>query len=178
MLTFPLLLLFPLIASGSFRSVRLAAGDGHAGWSGGCPCSDPKLCEPISAPRSQEDVYAFHTTGNASWQAYDWSQITTVCVFGAVDPKMLCKAHSVGARVTLGAGGPPKGSWNSTTAVDTWVKAGVARVTAAMADGLNLDVEVGADDPQQVAGLTPAVKQSNYTSTPHPNQLSRDLRFM
>ena len=104
-------------------------------------------------------MYAFHTSGNASWQEYDWSQITTVCVFGVVDPQMLCKAHSVGARVTLGAGGPPSGSWNDTTAVATWVKAGVARVKAAMADGLNLDVEVGADDPQQVDALTPAVKQ-------------------
>jgi hypothetical protein len=43
-----------------------------------------------------------------------------VCVFGVVDPLMLCKAHSVGARVTLGAGGPPTGSWNDTTAVPTY----------------------------------------------------------
>jgi hypothetical protein len=97
--------------------------NGIAGWdtsTGACPCSDPKLCEPVTTPRSQEGVYAFHTTGNTSWQHYDWAQITTVCVFGVVDPLMLCKAHSVGARVTLGAGGPPTGSWNDTTAVPTY----------------------------------------------------------
>ena len=158
----PFLLLLPLLLRVAARPAdeRLAVGDGHAGWSGGgCPCSEPKLCEPITKPRSQEDVYAFHTTGNTSWQHYDWSQITTVCVFGAVDPQLLCKAHSVGARVTLGSGGPPKGSWNSTAAVGGWVAAGVARVKAAKADGLNLDVEIAQDDPQQLAGLTPACKQ-------------------
>ncbi len=102
---------------------------------------------------------AFHTTGNTSWQFYDWDQITTVCVFGVVDPLLLCKAHSVGARVTLGAGGPPTGSWNDTAAVSTWVKQSVARVQAAKADGLNLDVEIAQDDPQQLAGLVPACKQ-------------------
>eukprot|EP01044_Picomonas_judraskeda_P011016 COSAG03_NODE_1464_length_4033_cov_2.296645_4_plen_254_part_00 len=102
---------------------------------------------------------AFHTTGNTSWQHYDWDQITTVCVFGAVDPLMLCKAHSVGARVTLGAGGPPKGSWNDSAAVSTWVKQSVARVQTAKVDGLNLDVEISQDDPQQLAGLVPACKQ-------------------
>eukprot|EP00937_MAST-01D_sp_MAST-1D-sp2_P006470 g6470.t1 len=106
-----------------------------------------------------EGVYAFHTTGNASWHTYDWSQITTVCVFGAVDPQLLCKAHSVGARVTLGAGGVPQGRWNDTAAVAAWVRAGVARVQAAKADGLNLDIEVGESDARQIAGLTAAAKQ-------------------
>ena len=80
-------------------------------------------------------------------------------MFGTVDPLLLCKAHSVGARVTLGAGGPPTGSWNDTSAVSKWVKEGVARVQAANADGLNLDVEISQDDPQQLAGLIPACKQ-------------------
>ena len=134
---------------------------GVKGWADAvdCPCADRALCKPIAKARSREDVYAFHTTGNTSWQHYDWSQITTVCVFGAVDPQLLCKAHSAGARVTLGASGPPTGSWNDTNAVDAWVKAGVARVLAAKADGLNLDVEISSSDPQQLAGLTPAVKQ-------------------
>jgi hypothetical protein len=54
--------------------------DGHAGWSGDAayPCDDSKLCEPIATPRAQEDVYVFHTGGNASWQHYEWNQITTV----------------------------------------------------------------------------------------------------
>jgi spore germination protein YaaH len=43
--------------------------------------------------------------------------------------------------------------------VSTWVKQSVARVQAAKADGLNLDVEISQDDPQQLAGLVPACKQ-------------------
>jgi hypothetical protein len=108
-----------------------ASPDGYKGWVGGtCPCSDPKLCDPITAPRLREDVYVFHTKGNSSWRSYDWSQITTICVFGPVDPALLCHAHSVGARLTLGASGPPTGKWNDTTAVATWVASGIARVVA------------------------------------------------
>lgn len=94
-------------------------GVAHQSQSGGdgCPCADARLCSPITTTRAQEGVYAFHTTGNASWRHYDWGQITTVCVFGELDPQLLCKAHSVGARVTLGSGGPPKGSWNNSVAV-------------------------------------------------------------
>ena len=134
----------PIRATTEVSDVSAAAGaqpDGVVGWDAvadPCPCSNPKLCEPITKPRSQEDVYAFHTTGNTSWQHYDWSQITTVCVFGKVDPNLLCKAHSVGARVTLGAGGPLTGSWNDTAAVAAWVAASVARVKAAQADGIHL----------------------------------------
>lgn len=71
---------------------------------------------------------------------------------------LLCKAHSVGARVTLGVFGPPTGYWNDSDAVGKWVAAGVARVKAAKVDGLNLDIEVGAN-AQQNAGLTVAVKR-------------------
>lgn len=159
MVLLPLLLALP---GTSTASPFLGLPNGVRGWPDDdvdCPCADPALCEPITQPRAQEDVYAFHTGGNASWRGYDWSQITTVCVFGAVDPLLLCKAHSVGARVTLGAGGPPTGRWNDTAAVAAWVREGVARVEAAKADGLNLDVEISADDPQQIAGLAPAVRQ-------------------
>ena len=51
-----------LAAAASASSAGSSHGrpDGVAGWdtSGGgdCPCSDAKLCEPITKPRSQEDV--------------------------------------------------------------------------------------------------------------------------
>lgn len=171
-------LLASVAHSSSGRGSRRRLPDGEAGWRGGdCPCSDPKLCEPIAAPRAQEQVYAFHVPGtslpwatsNTSWEHYDWSQITTICVFGLVDPQLLCKAHSVGARVTLGADGPPTGHWNDTSAVAKWVSDGVARVKAAHADGLNLDVEISQDDPAQLAALVPACKQmadALHTSQP------------
>ncbi len=50
-----------LATTASLSSARSPHGrpDGVAGWdttSGDCPCSDAKLCEPITKPRSQEDV--------------------------------------------------------------------------------------------------------------------------
>ena len=39
--------------------------------------------------------------GNKTWKFYDWSQITTVVIFGKYDPELMCYAHSRGARVVL-----------------------------------------------------------------------------
>ena len=135
-------------------------GDGFAAWSDGCPCANESLCEPISTSRSSEDVYAFHTTGGGrfgngtGWKHYDWSQITTICVFGEVDPALLCHAHAHGARLTLGNGGPSPTLWTNETAIDAWVQQSVAKVSAAYADGFNIDIESSQSDPIQVQALT------------------------
>lgn len=39
--------------------------------------------------------------GQKTWKSYDWSQITTVAVFGKYDSELMCYAHSKGARVVL-----------------------------------------------------------------------------
>lgn len=39
--------------------------------------------------------------GSKAWKFYDWSQITTVVIFGKYDPELMCYAHSHGARVVL-----------------------------------------------------------------------------
>ena len=121
------------------RSLRgVVLEDGYAGWDttdAACPCDDASLCEPIKTSKG-EDVYAFHTGGDKYWQQYDWSQISTVCVFGALDPKMLCHAHKHGARVTFGSGGLTQTSqWHNETLVDEYVNSSVTKVTQAFADG-------------------------------------------
>ena len=62
-----------------------------------CPCTDPANCRPVNPrPEGTEEVYAFHTAGAADWRQYDWAQISTVSVFGALDPDLLCHAHAHG----------------------------------------------------------------------------------
>ena len=75
-------------------------GEGVANFQNDCPCEDASLCDPVKR-EGLEDVYAFHTAGAANWEQYDWDQLTTICVFGTLDPKMLCYAHSKNVRVTV-----------------------------------------------------------------------------
>eukprot|EP01052_Picozoa_sp_SAG31_P031789 SAG31_NODE_3410_length_4306_cov_1.893035_1_plen_134_part_10 len=115
----------PLLPAQALRSLGgVVLEDGRAGWDtsdGACPCDDASLCEPIKTSKG-EDVYAFHTGGNKTWPNYDWSQISTVCVFGALSPEMLCHAHKHGARVTFGTGGLTQTSfWHNETMVDGFV---------------------------------------------------------
>lgn len=119
---------------------RAPHGRGLARDEPACPCSDAALCRPITRTGG-ENVYVFHTAGALNWRQYDWSVITTVCVFGVLDPQLLCHAHANNARVTLGHGGPHPSQWGNSTAVSAWVTDGVQRVQAAFADGLNIDIE-------------------------------------
>ena len=152
-------------------------GEGAAGWTTSveapqCPCANASLCAPISTPISSGGVFAFHTANDSSWRDYDWSQITTVCVFGAVAPELLCHAHSVGARLTLGNGGiVDAAQWSNATAVSSWIARSNAKVAAAFADGFNIDIEVqssGAADAAALAAMTikaaAALKATNPTA--------------
>lgn len=150
--------------------------DGVRGWSGPCPCADPALCHPIDRPGNSENVYVFHTAkggrhGNGNdWRSFDWSIITTICVFGKIDPLLLCHTHAHGARVTLGNGGPPPVHWNDTNAVDAWVNKSVASVTAAYADGINIDIESTVTAGTQAAALTAVAAkaaQAMHAANPH-----------
>ncbi|KAK1339864.1 hypothetical protein QTO34_018422 [Cnephaeus nilssonii] len=64
-----------------------------------CPCRDPALCRPIRN-RPNFEVFVFDV-GDKTWKSYDWSQITTVALFGKYDSELMCYAHSKGARVVL-----------------------------------------------------------------------------
>ncbi|GFO06692.1 Di-n-acetylchitobiase, partial [Plakobranchus ocellatus] len=69
-----------------------------------CPCSDPKLCEPIK-DRNRKEVFAFSNENNEThWQLFDWSKLTTVVMFNYLNTDLMCLAHSHGVRaVVLGA---------------------------------------------------------------------------
>ena len=60
-------------------------------------------------------------------------------------------AHAHGARVTFGSGGLARALWQNGTAVSAWVTASVARVKSSFADGLNIDIELAASAPADVA---------------------------
>ncbi len=142
-----------------------------------CQCANTTFCKPIVRdPSAPEKVYAFHvarhkmgssTTLSSTpplpppvWPYYDWSQITTICVFGEVDPQLLCHAHEWGARVTLGVSVPhdaPSIWVNNASAVDAWANSVLNRVVAARADGVNLDIEVVAKAGAQADAITRAV---------------------
>ena len=102
------------------------------------------LCEPIQRV-GPERVYAFHVDGTVNgsltdWKLFDWSQITTLCLYGSLSPELLCHAHANGARITLGNGGT--GYDFTDPAVDTWVNTTVHQVQNMFVDGINIDLEV------------------------------------
>nr|XP_048309606.1 di-N-acetylchitobiase [Myodes glareolus] len=126
------LLLLPLLA------LRLSAGD--------CPCSDAALCRPIRH-RPDFEVFVFDV-GQKTWKSYDWSQITTVAVFGKYDPELMCYAHSKGARVVL------KGDVSLKNIIDptfraSWIAQKVNLAKIQFMDGINIDIE------QEVNCLSP-----------------------
>ncbi|KAF5923604.1 di-N-acetylchitobiase [Diceros bicornis minor] len=108
-------------------------------WAGAnCPCQDPALCRPISHHPDFE-VFVFHV-GEKTWKSYDWSQITTIVLFGAYDSELMCYAHSKGARVVL------KGDVSLKSIMDpnfraSWIAQQVQLAKAQHMDGINLDIE-------------------------------------
>jgi hypothetical protein len=128
-------------ASGSRRRQGLQS---RAGWTGGgCPCANASLCDPIQRTGA-EKVFAFHVDGSpngslADWKKFDWSQITTLCLYGTLSPELLCHAHAHGARITLGDGGTGKDFTDA--AVDAWVNRTVQHVQSLFVDGINIDLE-------------------------------------
>ncbi|KAG8437213.1 hypothetical protein GDO86_008057 [Hymenochirus boettgeri] len=112
-----------------------------------CPCTDPQLCQPLTGSRDFE-VFVFYTSGK-NWKMYDWSQVTTIALFGKYDPELLCFAHSKGARLVL------KGDVPLEEIVDPknrtfWITKKVELAKSQYMDGINLDIEqpVLKDSPQ------------------------------
>ena len=147
--------------------------EARAAWRGtACPCSNASLCKPIQRS-GPERVFAFHIDASVNgtlddWKRFDWTQITTLCLYGTLSPELLCFAHAQGARITLGDGGTGKDF--SGEAVAAWVNKTVHRVQSMFVDGINIDLEASncshvgnCDNPsgwnkQAMANLTRATK--------------------
>ena len=90
-------------------------------------------------------MYAFHVDGSPNgtlddWKHFDWSQITTLSLYGRLSPALLCHAHAHNVRVVLGDGGT--GTDFSEAAVGNWINASVEKLRSTFADGLNIDLEI------------------------------------
>lgn len=145
--------------------------EGEPGWETSaetpmCPCANASLCRPVTRV-GPERVFVFHVgtaeAWNSTWREYDWSQITTVCVFGRLDPELLCHAHAHDARVTFGVDGPapnPPAAWHNETLVDAWLRRNVDKVRASFVDGVNLDVEIGASAALDIDALTNVTRRT------------------
>ncbi|XP_007524796.2 di-N-acetylchitobiase [Erinaceus europaeus] len=123
-----------------------------------CPCGKPELCRPIRH-RPDFEVFVFDV-GQKTWKSYDWSQITTVAVFGKYDSELMCYAHSKGARVVL------KGDVSLKDIVDptfraSWIAQKVKLAKTQYMDGINIDIEqeVNYSSPEYDA-LTALVKET------------------
>ena len=115
------------------------------GWSGSaCPCGNATLCRPIQRT-GPEQIYAFHVDASVNgsledWKHFDWSRISTLCLYGTLSPELLCHAHAHNVRISLGNGGT--GYDFTEPAVDAWVKRTVHQVQTMFVDGINIDLEV------------------------------------
>ncbi|KAG9482941.1 hypothetical protein GDO78_009086 [Eleutherodactylus coqui] len=105
---------------------------------GGCPCSDPALCQPIRDTRDFE-VYVFYV-GGENWKNYDWAHVTTVALFAPYDPELMCFAHSKGARFVL-KGDIPLKDIVAPDSRSAWIEQQVTLAKAQYMDGINLDIE-------------------------------------
>eukprot|EP01062_Namystynia_karyoxenos_P014439 TRINITY_DN15199_c0_g1_i2.p1 TRINITY_DN15199_c0_g1~~TRINITY_DN15199_c0_g1_i2.p1 ORF type:complete len:365 (+),score=83.87 TRINITY_DN15199_c0_g1_i2:85-1179(+) len=103
-----------------------------------CACANASLCKPVSTPLPAAEKLAFTTSTN--WPHFDWTQVTTVAVFGKVDPQLICTAHSHGARVVVGAD-MDKAQLGNETARSAWVGSLLAQAQASGLDGVNVDIE-------------------------------------
>ncbi|GAB5575215.1 di-N-acetylchitobiase isoform X1 [Prionailurus iriomotensis] len=128
-------------------------------WAGArCPCQDPALCQPI---RHHPDFEVFvFDVGYKTWKFYDWSQITTVVIFGKYDSELMCYAHSHGARVVLKGDIPLKDIIDPTFRA-SWIAQKVKLAKAQYMDGMNIDIEQEANcfSPEYYA-LTALVKEA------------------
>ncbi|RUS75440.1 hypothetical protein EGW08_016790 [Elysia chlorotica] len=105
-----------------------------------CPCSDPKLCEPIKDTQRKE-VFAFSNENNEThWRLFDWSKLTTVVMFNYVNTSLMCLAHSHGVRAVV-LGSVDQLVVATPALRELWVQEQMAIVQENFLDGLNFDYE-------------------------------------
>jgi di-N-acetylchitobiase len=127
-----------------------------------CPCENVSLCEPIRR-RGPEKAYVMHGGFAAPhpgapddayiWKRYDWSQITTIAVFGTLSDALYCHAHAHRARVTLGYKHAPWETnftriWQNATLVAAYARSHAAQTLNTHTDGWSLDMEAPVRDPR------------------------------
>lgn len=132
-----------------------------------CPC-DPQYCRALRTPLPKKEVHIYHVGyvgDDREWKHYDWSLITTICIFGhegyIENPQgyapLLCHAHHRGVRVTFGGGLINEPSWGNRTAMQATVDEKLAELRAWGFDGINIDIEQAMQDESQAARLLDTV---------------------
>jgi di-N-acetylchitobiase len=107
-----------------------------------CPCSDQKLCTPLSTPLPEKEVFVF-LTEPTNWRHYNFTYITTIALFAGpagLDPLLLCYAHSRNIRLSWGVSFGASQLLNH-TARSEFITNTVNQVISTYADGINMDFE-------------------------------------
>ncbi|EGC36663.1 hypothetical protein DICPUDRAFT_47033 [Dictyostelium purpureum] len=105
-----------------------------------CPCSNQKLCEPVSVGYRKE--FLGFSVNNTHYPYYDWDILTTIGVFydEPIEDELLCLAHSKDVRLVYSAYYPVDQLGNYTQRTE-WINEKVEQVVSTYADGVNFDVE-------------------------------------
>jgi len=104
-----------------------------------CPCSDPSYCAALRVP-ARPEVFAFQVSLD-NWRHYDYTQLTTIAMFGGYDVDMLCFAHERNVRVVF-ATNYPVDMLGNVTNQNLWISTLVQRAISTYTDGVNVDIEV------------------------------------
>ncbi|KAH9510126.1 hypothetical protein Btru_043520 [Bulinus truncatus] len=126
-----------------------------------CPCSDPNWCKPIEDVPDKE-VFAFSIRNDAShWQLFDWSKLTTVVMFGYINSKLTCLAHSHNVKVVI-LGDVTVDIFTDATKRQQWIEKQLLLVKQNFLDGINFDFEgqVGLNDTLVRDSYTALVKET------------------
>eukprot|EP01051_Picozoa_sp_SAG22_P012890 SAG22_NODE_1384_length_4534_cov_2.266516_4_plen_889_part_01 len=134
-----------------------------------CPC-DPQFCRALRTPLPKKEVHIYHVgyVGDGrEWKHYDWSQKTTICIFGhegyVENPQgymyapLLCHAHQRGVRVTFGGGLINEPDWGDKAAMQATIDEKLAELTTWGFDGINIDIEQAMQNASQAARLLDTV---------------------
>ncbi|XP_033635966.1 di-N-acetylchitobiase-like [Asterias rubens] len=131
-----------------------------------CPCSDPSLCDSVTAPPRKE-IFAFSYEA-IHWAKYDWSKITTIAMTGEYLPEIMCHAHSVGARAVV-KGIFPAANLSNAEDRTAWITQQVARTHSLYLDGINFDIEYALEekDAHYLVALVNETTTAFHKANPH-----------
>eukprot|EP01012_Entosiphon_sulcatum_P031412 TRINITY_DN3960_c0_g1_i1.p1 TRINITY_DN3960_c0_g1~~TRINITY_DN3960_c0_g1_i1.p1 ORF type:complete len:341 (-),score=37.58 TRINITY_DN3960_c0_g1_i1:4-1026(-) len=120
-----------------------------------CQCKPASLCLPLDIPPRKE-IFAFYVPSSGPWNQLNWTELTTVVIFGSVDPNIVCYAHERRVRVVTGEDFDHSQLGNA-TARQEWVTSKIQSTRDAGLDGINFDIEGNAANRD---GLTALVSLS------------------
>lgn len=130
-----------------------------------CNCTNTSWCAPVNGPLASKEVFAFSTFPHVYYPSYDWTLVSTVAVFGEVDPALVCFAHARGARVVVGAS-IANSLIGNTTAEEEWIAALTTQVVEQHLDGVNLDIEGNNAHASALTALTKQVTAAIKAAVP------------